>query len=219
LRALSEKEAEELRFWTRNSIYGRRSDERGRPSRRVFKRYLEILAEPATNLDGRTVIDIGCGPMGSLHFFPGALKVGLDPLAVQYHESFGVARHQKMSYVAAYAEKLPLADARADYVFCINAIDHVDEPAAVADEIVRVLKPGGRLILQVDVSKKAPTPTEPHVLSPASVDAMFIPRLVPVGRRLLRRHPWWLRRRFWLTDLVGFYPRFDDTLIASFTKP
>lgn len=51
--------------------------------------------------------------------------------------------------MVARGENLPLGDDRFDLVICTQMLEYVPEPAAVVDEIRRVLKPGGRLLLSV----------------------------------------------------------------------
>lgn len=47
--------------------------------------------------------------------------------------------------VIAVGEDLPFVDASFDGVLCLNVLEHVRDPFRVAREIVRVLKPGGRV--------------------------------------------------------------------------
>jgi len=44
-------------------------------------------------------------------------------------------------------ETLPIASARADYVFCVEGIEHLHNQANALCELSRILKPGGRLVL------------------------------------------------------------------------
>ena len=45
-----------------------------------------------------------------------------------------------------------------------NSLDHVRDPGAVPSETARVLKPGGMLILNVDIDGEA-TAEEPHAFT------------------------------------------------------
>lgn len=49
--------------------------------------------------------------------------------------------------VAADAHRLPFGDAVFDAVICLNAFEHFRDPQAVAEEIRRVLRPGGKLFI------------------------------------------------------------------------
>jgi ubiquinone/menaquinone biosynthesis C-methylase UbiE len=53
-----------------------------------------------------------------------------------------------VEFVPADAEDLPFASATFDLVTCRNAAHHLPDPPAFAAEAVRVLRPGGRLVVQ-----------------------------------------------------------------------
>lgn len=124
---------------------------------------------------GRRIVDLGCGPRGSLEWATGtSLRAGVDPLALAYRE-LGTAAHQ-MQYVCAGAEALPFATGSVDIVSCLNALDHVDDLDLVIGEITRVVRAGGALLLVTEVGHE-PTPTEPLTFGFDVVD-----RLVPAFR-------------------------------------
>jgi ubiquinone/menaquinone biosynthesis C-methylase UbiE len=49
----------------------------------------------------------------------------------------------------ARAEQLPLDNARFDLVICTQMLEYIAQPSLVVDEIHRVLRPGGALLLSV----------------------------------------------------------------------
>tara|TARA_B100000945_G_scaffold238075_1_gene194167 strand:- start:681 stop:1394 length:714 start_codon:yes stop_codon:yes gene_type:complete len=107
----------------------------------------------------KKVIDIGCGPRGSLEWLADAeLRVGIDPLMTDYLQ-LGVKDHEAC-YLAAKAEQLPFASGSFDIVTSINSLDHVDDLQITLDEIARILTSGGRFIFLVEVHPKA-TLSEP----------------------------------------------------------
>lgn len=112
--------------------------------------------------DAKRVLDVGCGPRGSLEWASNAARrVGLDPLVERYRE-LGIERHA-MEYAAAPAERMPFADASFDVVATLNSLDHVDDVDAAVAEITRVAAPGATWLLTVEVGHE-PTATEPHSL-------------------------------------------------------
>jgi SAM-dependent methyltransferase len=133
---------------------------------------------------GKRILDIGCGPRGSLEWADEAAeRVGLDPLADEYL-NLGASRH-KMQYVAAPAEKIPFDDDRFDVVASINSLDHVTDVKAAVAEIKRVAKPGAYLLLVTDVNH-GPRVCEPQQFSWDIVDA-FAPEFEVVRERRLER--------------------------------
>lgn len=117
---------------------------------------------------GKRVLDVGCGPRGSLEWADEAAeRVGLDPLIDAYRQ-LGIAAH-KMSYVAAPAESIPFPDGYFDIVSSFNSLDHVDDLDRSIAEIIRVLAPGGLFLLLTDVNHP-PTPCEPLTLTWDLVD-------------------------------------------------
>jgi ubiquinone/menaquinone biosynthesis C-methylase UbiE len=135
---------------------------------------------------GQAILDIGCGPMGSLEWADIAReRVGLDPLANHYRRLLG--RAHAMTYVAAPAEAIPYEDDHFDVVTSFNNLDHVDDLQRTVAETKRVVSPRGRILLIVEIGH-APTPTEPHRLDPALVE-LFAPEFVALDVKVfgLRR--------------------------------
>ena len=138
---------------------------------------------------GKSVLDIGCGPRGSLEWAREASRrVGLDPLAVEYRQ-LGSERHA-MEYVAARSEEIPFDDATFDVVTSLNSLDHVDDLELTIAEIKRVTAPGGHFVLAVEVGHRA-TLTEPQALS-WDVCALFEPEFEVVARGEYKRDDGWM---------------------------
>ena len=123
---------------------------------------------------GKKILDIGCGPRGSLEWAVEAdVRVGIDPLAEAYRQ-LGTSRHA-MQYVAGGAEGLPFPDSSFDVVCSLNSLDHVDNLDKTIIEICRVLAPRGYFLLLTEIHRH-PTVLEPIAFS-WDIVARFQPEL------------------------------------------
>jgi SAM-dependent methyltransferase len=131
----------ELKFWQK---YTRHLPDRSRP----IPRDLDYVL--SAQLDGKRVLEVGCGPMGTIFYAPGAVRVGLDPLVGEYVTSLGFSACG-VDLVAGIGEKLPFVDRTFDIAICGNVLDHVDQPGLTLAEIHRVLQPDGRVMIAVHI--------------------------------------------------------------------
>jgi SAM-dependent methyltransferase len=125
--------------------------------------FTEFFGLPLELYDGKRLLDLGCGPRGSLEWAERAAeRVGLDPLADEYRRLH--SREHAMTYVAAPAESIPFPDGHFDVVSSFNSLDHVDDLGRAIAELTRVTRTAGLLLLLTDVNH-GPTPTEPQSYS------------------------------------------------------
>jgi SAM-dependent methyltransferase len=155
---LRSKREGELRYWQdRVAIEGALA---GGHYEWFFTDHFELDRE--TYVD-RSVLDVGCGPRGSLEWADQArMRVGLDPLAWPYR-SVGTGSHA-MQYVGASSDAMPFQDGHFDVVSSFNSLDHVDDLERTTVELARVLRPGGVLLLLAEVNQPA-TIVEPITLT------------------------------------------------------
>jgi ubiquinone/menaquinone biosynthesis C-methylase UbiE len=121
---------------------------------------------------GKRILDIGCGPRGSLEWADMAIeRIGLDPLANEYLK-LG-ANHHKMSYVTGASEAMPFSDRYFDVVTSFNSLDHVSNLEGTIAEIKRVTKPGGLFLLLTELNH------EPDLAEPQSFSWDVIEKFLP----------------------------------------
>jgi len=160
------KHMQEMAFW-KDRHAADSGELRNAHYRYFYTSYFDIDVE---EYRGRSILDIGCGPRGSLEWANCAKeRVGLDPLADRYR-TLGTARH-RMQYVCVPSEKIPFPDEHFDFVTCFNALDHVEDISRTLSEVNRIIKKNGTFLLITEINH-APTFTEPHSISEELLDRL-----------------------------------------------
>jgi len=136
-------------------------------------KYLKDLALQPKAFQGLRVLDVGAGPMPSAEALMDCEIYCLDPLYSRYlHAGWPLHIYRPGTrFVQGYAEDMPLENGFFDAVISVNAMDHVDDFERTAEEIRRVLKPGGRLCMHLHYHP--PAATEPIQLDDRRVLQAF----------------------------------------------
>lgn len=102
------------------------------------------------------VLDAGCGPAGIFTILNEHEVTAIDPLLDQYQNKlahFQADQYPNCTFQNIALEALP-TKARYDWVFCLNAINHVDDIELAMDRLLGVLNPSGTLVLSIDAHNK-----------------------------------------------------------------
>jgi demethylmenaquinone methyltransferase/2-methoxy-6-polyprenyl-1,4-benzoquinol methylase len=155
---------------------------------------------------GMEILDV-C--MGSGQVSRAALQqVGRDGRVVGLDASLGMlaaARsHVRLPQVQAYVEQLPIADASFDALTMGYALRHVADLVGTFREYLRVLRPGGRVLI-IEFAK----PTNPLA---SGVLKLYLKHIVPGIARVAGRDASRMMRYFWDTIDACVPP---DTIVDS----
>ncbi|HEX5449919.1 MAG TPA: class I SAM-dependent methyltransferase, partial [Gaiellaceae bacterium] len=109
-----------------------------------LRKLYEVYATSETDC-----VDIGCGDGGTSGLLldqraNSYVGVDLSPTAVELATGRGLDAR-----VIEDAAKLPFGDDSFDLAVCIEVLEHMYEPHLAVREVMRVLRPGGRLIATV----------------------------------------------------------------------
>ena len=162
---------------------GRRWQEARAQVRRVLR---EAEIHDPDFFKDRVVLEIGPGPVGLPEACEAKLALAVEPLAPRL-ASAGLLLRGDAVYLSTGAEAIPLLGESVDVVVARNSLDHVADPGAVMAEVVRILRPGGTLILNVDVDGE-PTAAEPHAFSAEDVRRLVRPLRVERERSIPEPH-------------------------------
>jgi SAM-dependent methyltransferase len=143
-------------------------------------------AQAATD---RLVLDAGCGTAYGCQLLAagGAREViGVD-IAQSVLEAVTPGMPESVRLQPADVRKLDFEDDTFDLVVCFEVIEHIEDPFTALDELVRVLVPGG-LLLVSSPNRGVYQPGNPHLheFVPTELETELAARLPHV--RLLRQH-------------------------------
>ncbi len=127
-----------------------------------------FLRTHLAGLRGR-LLDVGAGECPWRDLLTGVDYVGID---VEAADDFGMRRHADVVYYDG--RRIPFPDASFDHVLCVEVLEHVEDPRAFVQEIARVLKPLGSLILTVPWSARLHhLPHDYHRFSGRALESLF----------------------------------------------
>ena len=111
---------------------------------RIWRKKVLKVVNPQS---GETILDLAAGTGSSSIVFK---KVGVRVIASDFSKGMlevGKKRHPELEFVFADAMKLPFEDASIDTVTISFGLRNVQEPKVALNEMLRVLKPGGLVVI------------------------------------------------------------------------
>ena len=112
-------------------------------SRALYRNYLNFVREFAS--PPAQVLDVGCGAGWTTALFAadGYVATGLDLNPA----GFEPPPSDRLTYVAGSGMALPFPDRQFDVVTTHQTLEHIPDPARMLDEMVRVCRPGGIVVV------------------------------------------------------------------------
>lgn len=189
---------DELRHFYRQHVPG--ECESVEKVNQVYMPYLAYIGAAIRDLPSQlSLLDLGCGVGWTTFFIAQAgfadVVVGVDLGATFLDERV----NSRLSFVSADTLSLPFGPASFDIVSCYQFLEHVPRPRQALNEMVRVLKPGGTLIV-----------AGPNLLSPlVSLKSLVACFLARTPRRYFTQSPDELRSPFGntLPEIVSIFFR------------
>lgn len=122
---------------------------------------IDFLASAGVTITGRRLADIGCGDgiidLGVAHKARPEALVGFDIVPTDVGnlarlaetEGVGGTLPENLRFQTCQTRSLPADDGSFDLVFSWSAFEHMEDPRAMCEEIRRVMRPEGVLMLQL----------------------------------------------------------------------
>ena len=112
-----------------------------------WREQTDLLGVEPQSLAGKSVLDLGCGPVGIINFLPvDGPRWAIDPLFHLYTQRI---ERPGVRFSIARGEAVPFPSESMDVVFCFNVLDHVADAEAVLADVRRLLRADGTLYVMV----------------------------------------------------------------------
>jgi len=186
-------------------------------TRTELKRLRESVTDEIKGNERTIVLDAGCGNgWVSKKLVPVGIKViSMDISLANPERTLKDQPGKNHAGLVADAFFIPLPDGSVDYVIASEILEHVTNPAALIESLLRVVRPGGRVIITTPYNEKIeyflcvhcnkPTPKSAHL---HSFDELNILKLLPPAgincriELLVNR----LLSKFRINAILGFLP-------------
>lgn len=113
---------------------------------------IQLLIEAAHAAPGQRSLDVACGPGLVVLAFAGVVReaIGLDTTPAMLERARVLQTRRgvvNVQWVLGEASRLPFPDASFDIITCRFAFHHMLEPVATLNEMKRVVRSGGRIVV------------------------------------------------------------------------
>jgi ubiquinone/menaquinone biosynthesis C-methylase UbiE len=149
-------------------------------------------------------IEVGCGPFTNMRLISKKIKVGhivcSDPLARQYIKLnrgwlSWAYRNNRVLIDDQSLETIPFATNYFDLAVMINVLDHVQDVRRCLKQAIRIIKPGGLLLVGQDLTSAEDLSRWPNLkdighpisISQHTLDKILLPRFKPIMYKVLPR--------------------------------
>lgn len=151
------KVAQTLEYkWWQNYLKNRDAENYLEWKHQYWKDLLKSLSDFIELPKGKNILDAGCGPAGIFIALEGNKVDALDPLLHKYKtlQHFQPEKYPYTHFINAPIETLNEKE-KYDIIFCMNAINHVNDIESCYDRLERSLKHGGFLVISTDAHRSS----------------------------------------------------------------
>lgn len=135
---LKDKSVEDYLVWKKN----------------YWLQFLKDIEIDFSDLNNKSILDAGCGPAGMFTILQNSKVTAIDPLLDNYTtlEHFDKTWYENFDFVNTALEQFN-SNKKFDYIFCLNAINHVADIEKAYTVLVEHLNHNGVLIVSSDAHK------------------------------------------------------------------
>jgi 2-polyprenyl-6-hydroxyphenyl methylase/3-demethylubiquinone-9 3-methyltransferase len=144
----------EIRWWKRY-LTGKDKSAYYEWKRNYWLNALNELKEFVPKLSGLHIADVGSGPAGIFTILNDNTVDAIDPLIDSYKNSISIFITEDFPWVNFVNQDLEnwTPEKKYDVIFCLNAINHVENIYQGYRNLYNALKPGGILVISTDAHR------------------------------------------------------------------
>jgi 2-polyprenyl-3-methyl-5-hydroxy-6-metoxy-1,4-benzoquinol methylase len=145
----------EIRWWNRY-LKNKTANDYLKWKKDYWKGFLQQIQLGNELLENKNILDAGCGPTGIFCLLDslGCSITAIDPLFGKYRDlqHFRPGKYQNTRFLKVGLEEFR-DEGGFDLIFCLNVINHVRSLDKAIGNLYKLLKPGGQLIISMDVHR------------------------------------------------------------------
>ncbi len=141
----------EIRWWKK---YLRAQDAQTylKWKKEYWKEFFARVSDDLSLNSGHVILDAGCGPAGIFMILNENSVDAIDPLLDSYEDEltiFSKREYPGVTFVTGSIEGMEKSR-KYDIIFCINALNHVDDIRLSISNIVGAAKTGSKILISID---------------------------------------------------------------------
>lgn len=140
-------------IWWRKYLHKKDTQQYLQWKNNYWQQFIGQYIQPllALNNEPLNILDAGCGPAGIFMALKPYQVDAIDPLLLQY-EKLQHFKKQNYEWVNFHQQKIELLQTvnKYDAVFCLNAINHVDNIQQAFNKLYKATKPNTYLFISTD---------------------------------------------------------------------
>jgi SAM-dependent methyltransferase len=144
----------EIRWW-KKYLTGKDKVSYYQWKRNYWRSMLGELSLLLPELKNFCIADVGCGPAGIFTILEENQVDAIDPLLDSYKDKIEIFSPEDFSWTRFVNQGLENwnPDKKYDVIFCLNAINHVEDIYIAYRNLYAALKPGGVLVISTDAHR------------------------------------------------------------------
>jgi 2-polyprenyl-3-methyl-5-hydroxy-6-metoxy-1,4-benzoquinol methylase len=140
---------------------------------KFYKKIVDIIKKNGFNLDGKSILDAGCGTASLLIYVNQVFKPLKNTGFEFSKKAIEIAKYRFPEAIYEYINLNDKPEKQFDFVFCTEVLEHIVNPHVPLQNLLKMLNKGSGLIITVPNGRKDTYDGHINFWSPESWDAFI----------------------------------------------